>query len=118
MSRPRFLADHDLNEHIIDGLLRREPAIEFTRGRDVGLSERPDWEVLAFAAEHGFVVVSHDVNTMIGHATARIASGAPMSGLLMVSQSHPLLPIIESLLLVWIATEAEEWRDTIRFLPL
>lgn len=27
MSRPRFLADHDLNEHIIDGVLRREPAL-------------------------------------------------------------------------------------------
>ena len=29
MSRPRFLADNDLNEHIIDGALRREPAEEW-----------------------------------------------------------------------------------------
>ena len=47
MSRPRFLADHDLNEHIIDGVLRREPAVEFVRLRDVGLGDRPDSEVLA-----------------------------------------------------------------------
>jgi hypothetical protein len=31
MSRPGFLADHDLNEHIVHGALRREPAIEFIR---------------------------------------------------------------------------------------
>jgi hypothetical protein len=37
MSQPRFLADQDFNEHIIAGVLRREPAIEFVRLRDVGL---------------------------------------------------------------------------------
>ena len=29
MSRPRFLADHDLNEHIVSGVLRQEPLIDF-----------------------------------------------------------------------------------------
>jgi hypothetical protein len=47
MSRPRFLADQDFNEHIITGVIRREPAIEFVRLRDVGLERRPDSEVLA-----------------------------------------------------------------------
>jgi hypothetical protein len=46
MSRPRFLADHDLNEQIVTAVLRREPALEFVRARDVGMSERPDAEVL------------------------------------------------------------------------
>ena len=36
MSRPRFLADHDLNEHIVAGVLRREPTLEWVRVRDVG----------------------------------------------------------------------------------
>jgi hypothetical protein len=50
MSRPRFLADHDLNEHIVYGVLRREPAIEFLRTRDVDLHERADADVLAYTA--------------------------------------------------------------------
>jgi hypothetical protein len=29
MSRPRFLADNDLNDAIVLGLLRREPAVDF-----------------------------------------------------------------------------------------
>lgn len=118
MSRPRFLADHDLNEHIIDGVLRREPAVEFVRSRDVGLSDRPDSEVLAFAAANNFLVVSHDVNTMPNQAYTRLAAGDPMRGLLMVRQLQPIAPVIDSLVLIWSASEAEEWQDQVRFLPL
>lgn len=118
MSRPRFLADHDLNEAIIDGVLRREPALEFMKSRDMGLRDRPDAEVLAWAASHGFIVVSHDVNTMPGEAYSRLASTQPLAGLLMVPQSHPVRPIIENLVLIWTASDAEEWSGQVRFLPL
>ncbi len=118
MSRPRFLSDHDLNEHIIDGVLRREPALEFIRNRDVGLSGRPDAEVLAFAAEHGLIVISHDVNTLPAQAFARIAAGMSMPGVFMVHQRQPIAPVIDSLVLIWSASEAEEWFNQVRFLPL
>jgi predicted nuclease of predicted toxin-antitoxin system len=118
MSRPRFLADHDLNEHIVAGVLRREPALEFVRARDVGLSDRPDAEVLAFAAANGFLLVSHDVNTMPAQAYARVAAAQPMSGLLMVRQAQPIASVIDTLVLIWSASEAEEWHDQVRFLPL
>ena len=42
MSRPRFLADHDLNEHIVSGVLRQEPLIDFLRVRDLGMTMLPD----------------------------------------------------------------------------
>ena len=29
MSRPRFLADHDFNEHIVSGVLRLDPLVDF-----------------------------------------------------------------------------------------
>jgi hypothetical protein len=54
MSRPRFLADHDLNEHIVTGVLRRKPTLEWIRARNVGMSERSDAEALAYAADHGY----------------------------------------------------------------
>jgi hypothetical protein len=50
MSRPRFLADHDLRERIVTAVLRREPAIEFARARDLGLARQPDPVLLATAA--------------------------------------------------------------------
>jgi hypothetical protein len=117
MSRPRFLADHDLNAHVIDGVLRREPTIDIYRVRDFGLQSRPDPEVLAFATERGLIVISHDVNTMPAHATARMANGTDISGLLMVRQSLAIHIAIDSILLVWAASEAEEWKNRIGFLP-
>lgn len=118
MSRPRFLADHDLNEHIITGVRRRGAGVEFLRVRDVALDGRPDPEVLAYAAEHGLLVVSHDVNTMPAHAHSRLAAGLPVAGLLMVRQTDAVAAVIDSLVLVWSSSEAEEWQGQIVFLPL
>ncbi|MFW5693507.1 MAG: DUF5615 family PIN-like protein, partial [Thermoguttaceae bacterium] len=64
MSQPRFLADHDLNEMIVVGAVRREPAVAFTRVRDTGMQEASDDEVLEYAERQQLLVVSHDVNTM------------------------------------------------------
>jgi hypothetical protein len=118
MSCPRFLADHDLNEHIIDGVLRREPAIEFLRARDVGMSDRPDPEVLEYAATHGLLLVSHDVNTMPACAQARLAEGKLMAGLLMVQQTQPIGPVIDTLVMIWSASEPAERHNQVWFLPL
>jgi hypothetical protein len=118
MSRPRFLADHDLNEHIVTGLLRREPAVECARVREFGMGEASDDAILDFAARHGWLVVSHDVNTMPAAAFARLANGRAMAGLLMVPQTEPIRAAIESLLLVWSASEREEWSGQVAFLPI
>jgi hypothetical protein len=118
VGRPRFLADHDLRERIIVGVLRRVPAAEFVRCRDVGLASRPDPEVLEYAARQGLIVVSHDVNTMLACAYERIRDGRSIAGILMVQQAAPAGPVIDSLALIWLSTEEAEWRGTVEFLPL
>jgi hypothetical protein len=118
MSQPQFLADHDLNEHIVAGILRREPALILIRARDIGMHERSDAEVLEYAAEQQLIVVSHDVNTMPAAAFTRIRTGLPVAGLLMVKQSDPVGIIIDDLILIWSASEAEEWQNQVCFLPL
>lgn len=118
MSRPRFLADHDLNEHIVTGVLRRESLVEFVRVRDIGYEERPDAEVLEHATLEGLVIVSHDVSTMPAAAYERLKQGEDVSGLLMVPQTAPVAPIIEDLILIWSASQADEWRGQVQFLPL
>ena len=40
--KPRFLADHDLNETIVTGVLRAEPSVEFRRVREFGIADRTD----------------------------------------------------------------------------
>lgn len=117
MSRPRFLADHDLNEHIVTGVLRQEPTIEFLRVREVGLSESSDEEILAYAERETLLVISHDVNTTPAAAYARIAAGESFPGLFMVQQTLPIRPMIESIVLVWSASELEVWKDQVVYLP-
>ncbi len=109
MSRPRFLADHDFNEHILRAVVR---------AREVGLHERPDAEVLAYAATQGLLTLSHDVNTMPAAARARVAEGQAMHGLLLAQQRRLYRATIEDLVLIAVASEAEEWINQVRFLPL
>jgi hypothetical protein len=118
MSRPRFLANHDLTEAILLGVMRREPTLEFRRLREVAMADKPDAEVLEFAARQNLLVVSHDVNTMTAHAAKRIAAGLPMPGVFVTHQSDPIGIIIDDLILIWVASEAEEWAGQVVFLPI
>ncbi len=117
MSRPRFQADNDLNDAIVVGLQRREPAAEFARLRNLGLATRGDPEVLDFAAQENWILVSDDVNTMREAARTRLAAGLPMNGLLLAHQRTPVSAIIESLILIWSASEMMEWASRLEFLP-
>jgi hypothetical protein len=63
------------------------------------------------------IIVSHDVTTMSAKAWARVEAGEPMPGLFLVRQLSPIAPIIESLIMVSVASEAEEWVNQVRYLP-
>ena len=46
----KFQADADLNEDIVIGVRRREPAVDFQTATEAGLSGVPDEQVLGLAA--------------------------------------------------------------------
>lgn len=56
----RFLGDENLKGDIQRGLLRRQPELDLVRVQDVGLSGSDDPTVLAWAAEQGRIVLTHD----------------------------------------------------------
>jgi hypothetical protein len=113
----RFQADADLNEDIVTGLLRRAPEMDFQMAQAAGLRGLDDPVVLARTAQFGRVLVSHDGKTMPGHFGEFIAV-AESPGLLIVPQSLDTQAAIEELLMVWVASEAEEWTNRIARLPL
>ena len=55
---------------------------------------------------------------MPAHATQRLAAGSPLPGLLMIRQTLPLATAIDQLVMIWSASEAEEWAGLVIFLPL
>lgn len=114
----RFLADADLNQTIVTGVLRREPAVDFQTALSAGLRGLQDAEVLAVAAAEQRVLVSHDVGTMPGHFRAFRDAGRISSGVFLIPQSLDVGTAIEELLLVWLASEASEWENRLEWLPL
>jgi predicted nuclease of predicted toxin-antitoxin system len=60
----QFLADENLNNQIVRGMLRQSSDIDIVRVQDVGLSGADDPTVLAWAAQEGRIVLTHDVATM------------------------------------------------------
>lgn len=113
----KFQADADLKEWIVTAIKRREPGVDFRTAYDAGLEGLPDSQVLAIAARDGRVLVTHDRRTMPAHFAEFIKSDTS-PGVFIVSQHTPAALIAEEILLVWSATEAEEWTNLICTLPL
>jgi hypothetical protein len=81
------------------------------------LSGKSDSEVLEIAASLQRVLVTHDRKTMPA-ALRAFAKQRQSSGVLIVPQSLPVVVAIEELLLVWAASDAEDWINMISPIPL
>ena len=77
-----------------------------------------DPDVLALAAAEGRILVSHDFQTMPRHFGDFLQARGSSLGLILVPQHMPIGEAIEELLLIWGASDAEEWRDRWQALPL
>jgi len=115
--RPRFQADADFNQKIVLGLRRRERAVDFQDAHAAGVIGLPDPDVLHKAADLGRTLISHDRKTMPTHLT-RFLDSRSSPGLIIVPQDLDIGLAIEDLLLIWAASDAEEWTDKVEFLPL
>ncbi len=118
MSRPCFLADEDLRSSIVQAIRRLEPNLQITTVVEQGFSSASDEEVLEYAWDNYWLLISHDVNTMKAIAERRIAEGHGIRGLFLVPQSRSTRSVAASLALVWFGSDLEEWQDRIVYLPL
>jgi len=115
--RPRFLADADFNQKIVLGLLRREPSVDILDAHRGGVIGVRDPDVLRIAAESGRILISHDRKTMAAHF-ARFRKERSSPGIIIVPQNLDIGAAIDDLLLIWTATDADEWVDHIGFVPV
>ncbi len=113
----RFLADANFNQRIVAGLLLREPQIDFELPRNVIPEKMEDPLVLGLSAARGRIIVTHDVRTMPDHFGDFVAEQR-CPGMILVPKKMPIGAAIEDLLLIWQVSEAEEWINQMRRLPL
>jgi predicted nuclease of predicted toxin-antitoxin system len=113
----KFLADASLSESIVSGVIRAESSIDFLDANSAALESLSDDEVLAIAARENRILVNHDLKTMPWHFGIFLSS-SQSPGVLLLSQKTSVADAIDALLLVWLASEPEEWVNRICRLPL
>jgi Domain of unknown function (DUF5615) len=113
----RFQADADFNQNIVRAVRRRAPAIDFQTANEAGLHGLDDQAVLAHAAREGRLLVSHDRRTMPSHF-ANFTATRTSAGVILISQNLSIMQAVEDLILIWEASEAEEWVNRLDSLPL
>jgi len=112
----QLATDADFNGNILGGLLKLQPDLDVVRVQDVGLRTASDPEILDWAAKENRVLLTHDRTTMSDHAYDRVRAGELMPGVIVVRNQMPLGPIIDDLLLIALASSAEDWIDQVVFL--
>ena len=112
----RFQADADFNLLILRAVVRREPAIDFQTATAAGLAGLADGDVLAIVSREGRVLVTHDQRSMRHFREFITTQTSP--GVLVVPQHPAISAAVEDLVLVWDATEGEDWTNRICYLPL
>jgi hypothetical protein len=114
----RLVADENLNNDIVRGLLRQRPDLDIVRMQDTELSGADDRTVLEWAAQEGRVLLTHDVSTITKYAYERVQAGQRMPGVFEVSRVVPIGRAIEDLLLLAECSFDDEWEGQVRYLPL
>ena len=113
----KVLADENFDGKLLNALKRRMPDLDMVRVQDVGLMETPDEEILAWAAQQGRLLLTHDVNTIPECAKTRIASGHPMPGVVLM-KGQPTASVIEDLAILAECSVEGEWEGQLIYLPL
>jgi len=91
--------------------------MDFRDAHEGGVIGLSDLDVLRIAAESDRILVSHDRRTMPANL-ARFLETHSSPGVIIVSQDLDIGAAIEDLLVIWGASDSEEWRDQIGFIPL
>ena len=112
---PSFLIDQNFNHDVLNGVLRLGTAFAFRTALECGVDTLADPELLAWAAERGLVVITHDVRTLVPLARARVADRLAMPGVLLIPQSAAVGVAIERLQIGLVCVSEEEWPNQVVF---
>jgi hypothetical protein len=114
----RFLSDENFRAAIVRGLRARDRDIDIVRVQDSGLSGMPDQDVLAWAADNGRVLLTHDAKTVPPVAFGRVSAGLAMPGVFEIDVDAALGRVIDDIVLLARASFEGEWEGQVLYLPL
>lgn len=118
--RVRFLLDEDISPRMRAAILRREPQIDILR---VGDEAAPplktlDYQILIHLEEHRRLLITLNRASMPNHVADHLSAGRHHWGVLRVRPRTSMSVLVEDVVLIWEASEAEDWVDQFDWLPL
>ena len=117
-----FLLDEHVPASVVGALAGIEPAIRVRlvgQDDDVPPKRTPDPQLLTFAEDNGFALVTFDNETMPDHVAAHLAAGRHTWGVFIFPNGNDLSAgrIADQLVMIWAASERDEWIDRYEYLP-
>jgi hypothetical protein len=76
----------------------------------------PDPDILEWAARERRVVVTQDVNTLVGHAQRRVEAGLPMTGVIAIRGLVPIGQAVEEVEVLGLAGEEGDLQDLVIYI--
>ena len=114
----RFATDENFDRRILAGLRARLPELDIVRVQDTEMYQSPDEELLAWLADEGRILLTHDVQTLINGAYARVKEGLSMPGVIEVHQDTPIGAAVDELEVVLGAGTSEDFENQVKYIPL
>lgn len=120
MSPIKYLLDENVDRAIRAGLHRHWPEMVVWIIGDPGAPPRgtPDPDILLWCEANNFTLVTNNRASMPDHLRNHIAAGRHLPGIFILNPSMMVGETIDELALIWGASEADEYLDLMRFLPI
>ena len=112
-----LLADENFSHHILRGIRLRIKNIDLVVAQSTELSGARDPALLAWAAEEGRIVLTHDRQTMAKHAYDRARSHQGMLGVIVVSDRMPVGEAIDLLSIYIECGTSEDFENSVTYIP-
>jgi Domain of unknown function (DUF5615) len=120
VTRLRFLLDENENPRLARALVQQATEVDVWRvgGLDAPKFGTADPEILLWCAEAGFSLVTRNRASMPVHLENLLTTGRHVPGIFVLDPDLSLGQAVAELLLIWGASEAEEYLDRLIYLPL
>jgi len=114
----RFAADENFDGRILNGLRIRLPDLDIIRIQDTELYQSPDDELLAWLANEGRILLTHDVQTMPRYVFERVSAGHSVPGVIEVHQDTPIGTAIDELEILIGAGRPADFENQVKYIPI
>src|SRR5437773_2493588 len=120
MSAIKYLLDEHVDPKLRKALERQSPDIVVWRVGDPGAPalHTDDLDILIWCEDNGFLLVTNNRASMPVHLRDHLAARRHVLGIFIPNPNMSIGETAEELLLIWGASDAQEYQDRMIYLPL